>query len=135
MRMFIRWYLFKKMISKKILIWLGLWLILDSIISIYYASIGNITFTLPNWDFNKLLIISQLVRLIRLGIGIYIINNSKNLKYIGIYLIIDGIVSIMIANEFNSWDDWLRIIRVLVGIYLFRSSTIKWWYVWYVNNE
>lgn len=107
---------------KNLLRLFGIYLLVDSLISIYYASIGNITLTLHNWDFNKLLMIGQLFRIIRLIIGVYIFKGkSNNLKIIGVYLIIDAIISIIVANEFNSWDDYLRIPRAYVGWRLYNG--------------
>ena len=91
--------------NKKIIGWIGLYLIIDAIISIFLASMGNITLTLANINLNTLFFLSQIGRLIRLGIGVYLFTaKKKNLLFVGIYLIIDSIWSIVLANEFNGFS-------------------------------
>ena len=106
---------------------IGIYLVLDAIISIYLASIGNITLT-NVFNIQYFFLVSQFGRVFRLLIGVLFVTSSKiwsdkfNLKLVGWYLILDGIVSIVVAREFNSWDDYLRVTRTGCGIYLVWSA-------------
>ena len=95
---------------------IGMYLIFDAVVSIYLASIGNITLTLASLTADKMLLLGQIGKIIRLWIGLYILGGNKiNNKLVGGYLIFDAIISMVTAREFNSWDDYLRVSRAYVG--------------------
>lgn len=104
------------MVKDKQIKWIGLYLVVDAVISIYLAGIGNITLTLANFTPETMMQLGQIGRVIRLWIGMLLLGNHKtNRKFIGTYIIIDAVLSIITAREFNSWDDYLRISRAYAG--------------------
>jgi len=107
---------------------LGLILIADGIISILFASSSRVTYNLFNLDSKTILYIGHIFRVIRVLVGLLLVFNLLNIEkhflFVGIYLILDAVLSITTASSFKSWDDYLRIFRLIVGGYLIGSKLI-----------
>jgi hypothetical protein len=100
---------------------IGLFLIFNGIISIIICGPANITHNIFGISTTNLIWIGHFFRIIRILLGltfIFFYNKIENyLLFIGLYLILDGVFSIIEARDFNSWDDFMRIILIGLGLY------------------
>ena len=100
---------------------LGLILILDGIISIYFSSSSRVSYNVFNLSSQNILYIGHLFRIIRILIGLLLVLAFFRIEnyflFLGVYLILDASSSILTASSFKSWDDYFRVIRMIIGIY------------------
>ena len=92
---------------------IGGYLVIDGLVSLLLvAGTGLLGFSVS---------VGHFFRFIRIILGFLFLTNKiqRNwLKLIGIWLIIDAVVSIINAPLFDSKDDYLRVSRIALGGYL-----------------
>ena len=102
---------------------IGLFLIINGIISIIICGPANITHNIFGISTTNLIWIGHFFMAIRILLGfafIFFYNKIENyLLFIGLYFILDGAFSIFEARDFNSWDDFMRIILIGIGLCYF----------------
>lgn len=101
---------------------IGVLLILDGIISIAFANVNNVTYNIFGLNSLTIVWIGHIFRVIRVlvGAGILFFYNKieKYNIYLGVFLVLSGIVSILTAKDFDYVWDYFRFTRILAGIAL-----------------
>ena len=106
---------------------IGLVLIIDGLLCIVWASPDRVSFNIFGLSSMLILNIGHLFRIVRIIFGIFFIIAPKKIflyrKYIGIYILLDALLSTLTSSNFKyiDWhhiDDYFRITRLLIGGYL-----------------
>jgi len=101
---------------------IGLILIIDGIISLALARSSRVSFNIFGLDSNSIVYIGHFFRILRIIFGLLLIFSFSSIEnyllFIGLYFVLDAGFSILTAKSFSSWDDYFRIIRIVIGSYL-----------------
>ena len=96
---------------------LGLILVVDGVVSIILARVNRVSYNLFKISSRKIVLVGHVFRALRVLIGgslilasFSLINLDNFIFYIGIYLVLDAFFSIITSKDFDSFDDYFRII-------------------------